>query len=286
MLVPSATGKVPQEIIRQLAALDVDYRAGSRHPDKAREALGDDFNVVKLDYADTTTFAHALDGVERMFVMHPLGKVSNALLDAFIDAAKQAGVQHIVMMSALGANEHPDDPICRLEQSVKESGLAYTILRPNWFMQNFYTGPDFKQIQKRNEVMLPSGEKRLSLIDTRDIAAVAVQVLVNGGHEGAEYQLTGSEAVTYGEVATLLSDASGRTITHYSPAAEEIIDRMKVHSAPPDAIAFMEWLYADIKRGLTAQITTTVRDVTGREPITLAQYVHDYADVWRMPVEA
>jgi uncharacterized protein YbjT (DUF2867 family) len=135
-------------------------------------------------------------------------------------------------------------------------------------------------------VMMPSGEKRLSLIDTRDIAAVAVQVLVNGGHEGAEYTLTGSEAVTYGEVATMLSRVIGRTITHDSPAAEGIIDRMKVHSAPPDAIAFMEWLYEDIARGLAAQITTTVHDVTGREPITLAQYVDDYADVWQTLVEA
>src|SRR5688572_11741938 len=123
ILVASSTGKVPQEIVRQLAARGVPVRAGSSHPDKARVLLGEEIDIVALNYADADSFAPALSGVDRLFMLHPLDKVTNPMLDAFIDAAKQAGVQHIVMMSALGADEHPADPICRLEQSVKQSGL-------------------------------------------------------------------------------------------------------------------------------------------------------------------
>lgn len=283
ILVMHSTGKVGQEIVRELHAANSGYRAATRSLERAASLWDFPVPLVSFSYEQPETFASVLEGVTRMFLLHPADQPGRHLqLFALIDAAIQAGVEEIVFMSALGADLRPADPICQVEQHVARCGARYTILRPNWFMQNFNT-QDLRRINVKNEILLPSGDACLSLIDTRDIAAVAVSLLRGGVRHGTAYTLTGGEALSYGEVAARLSRVANRTITHVSPTPQSEIERLTNLNVPAEALHFMEWLFEDIMRGYTAQISGDVPDLLGRAPRTFDQYLLDYAPVWQSP---
>jgi len=289
ILVTSAAGKVGREVVSQLknlwqSASTTQFKAASSNPERAQQQLGSDVPVVLLNYDQPETYTTALAGVDRIFLLHPISRPGMLdVMRAFVDAAVQHDVKQIVFMAALGADRHPNDPIHLLGQYVAESGLQYALLFPNWFMQNL-NNDELQRINTQNQLMLPSGDSRLSLIDTRDIAAVAVRILQEGmPHHGKSYTLTGSEAVSYTEVADKLSQIAGRKITHLSPNAGEITGRMRQNGVPEEIVAFMDWLYDDIAQGYTAQITDDVQRITGRAPITLDQFLADYANVWKLP---
>jgi uncharacterized protein YbjT (DUF2867 family) len=281
ILVCSATGKVGQEVVKCLQAAGVPFNATSSDLERARKTLDDDVKLTLLNYDQSETYAPALEGVTRLFILHPQDAPGRIVqLRAFIDVAKTAGVQQVVYMSALGANEQPNDPMHLLEQHIAASGLTYTFLRPNWFMQNFST-QELRRIKEKGTILSPTGDKKLTFIDTRHIGAAAAHILINGGHERKAYTLMGSEAYSYTEVAAMISEVAGRTITHESPEVEAELSRMRERDVPQEFIDFMAWLFADIHRGLTAQHSGDVQDILGRPPITFRQYLQDYAHVWR-----
>lgn len=281
ILIASATGKVASEIVQQLADKKIEFKAASSNPERAQKILGD-MPTILLNYDQHDSFAPALSGIKRLFLVHPQDKPGRlADLKKFIDAAVDAGVAYVVFMSALGANEQPNDPMHLLEQHIAASGLAHTILRPNWFMQNFNTS-DLRSINEKNEIVMPTGDHKLTFIDTRDIAAVAVACLTEEGHAGKAYTLMGGEALSYREAAAMISSVVSRPITHVSPPASALLDRMKEHNVPQEFIDFMAWLYRDIERGLTAQFSPDVAQILGRPPRAFDDYVHEYADVWRV----
>jgi len=286
ILVMSSTGKVGQEIIRELHKAKADYRAATKSLERANALWDFPAPIVYFNYDEPATFAPTLEGVTRLFLLHPEDRPGrHHTLFTFIDAVARAGVKEIVFMSALGADLRPTDPLCQLEQSVVRSGVPHTILRPNWFMQNFNT-QDLQQINTQNELRLPSGEARLSLIDTRDIAAVAAKLLLKGGQSGKAYTLTGGEALSYGTVAARLSAIANRTITHISPTPANELQRMKDMNWDAELIYFMEWLFEDIQRGYTANVTSDVQELLQRPPRTFDQYLHDYAPVWQIPIQS
>lgn len=282
ILVMSSTGKVGQGVVRELHQAQANYRAATKSLERAKALWDFPVPSVYFNYDEPTTFAPVLAGVTRLFLLHPEDRAKRHLeLFAFIDAAVQAGVKEIVFMSAMGADQRPTDPLCQLEQHVARSGAAYTILRPNWFMQNLNT-LDLRRINKLNELRLPSGEARIALIDTRDIAAVAAKLLLEGVHPGKDYTLTGGEAFTYATVAAKLSAVANRTITHASPTIAEELQRLKAMNLDPEPLYLMEWLYADIQRGYVAQVTNDVQALLQRPHRTLDQYLRDYAHVWQI----
>lgn len=282
ILVTSSTGKVGQEIIRELNTAHANYRAAAGSIDRAKTVWDFPAPVVHFSYDDPTSFTLALQGVTKLFLLHPEDVPGRHLqLLAFVDAAVEAGVEEMVFMSALGADLHPTDPLYEVEQHIAQSGARFTILRPNWFMQNFST-QDLRSINTKNEIWMPSGDARIALIDTRDIAAVAAKLLLDGVESGMDYTLTGSEAFTYGEVAARLSAITGRTITHQSPTPHDEIKRMRESNAADEHVNFMAWLFEDIQRGYAAAVTNDVQTVLHRQPRTLDQYLHDYAHVWQV----
>ncbi|MCA0456078.1 MAG: SDR family oxidoreductase [Chloroflexi bacterium] len=282
MLVTNSTGKVGQEIVRALNAAGADYRAATQSLDRAKTVWDFPAPAVYFSYDDPASFSPALQGVTSLFLLHPEDVPERHLqLFVFIDAAIEAGIEEIVFMSALGADLHPTDPLYMVEQHVAQSGARFTILRPNWFMQNFST-QDLRSINTKNEIWMPSGTAHIALIDTRDIAAVAAKLLLDGVESGMEYTLTGSEALTYAEVAARLSALTGRTITHQSPTPEDEIQRMRESNAASEHVSFMEWLFEDIQRGYAAITTNDVQAVLHRQPRTFDQFLHDYAHVWQV----
>lgn len=278
----SSTGKVGQEIIRELNTAKGNYRAATHSVERAKKTWDFPVSATYFSYDDPTSFAPVLHDVNRLFLLHPEDVPGrHQQLFAFIDAAIEAGVDEIVFMSALGVDLQPTDPLYEVEQHVAQSGAQFTILRPNWFMQNFCT-QDLRSINTRNEIIMPSGDARIALIDTRDIAAVAAKLLLDGVETGMEYTLTGGEALTYGEVAARLSAVTGRTITHDSPTPESEIQRMRASNAADEHVHFMEWLFEDIRRGYAATITDDVQSILHRPPRTFDQFLHDYAHVWQV----
>jgi uncharacterized protein YbjT (DUF2867 family) len=277
----SATGKVGREVVKQLQKAGVPFKAGASDLERAGKTLGADVPLALVNYDQPETFAPPLEGVDRLFFLHPVTKPGMLpSLMAFVDKAVASGVKRVVFMAALGADLHPNDPINLLGQHIAKIGVEYTVLYPNWFMQNFNTD-NLRQINEKNEIRLPSGNQPLSLIDVRDIAKVAVKLLTSDSPMKPAYTLTGSEALTYSAVAAKLSAAAGREIKHISPTVEEELDVLKKHNVPQEMYDFMEWLFRDIERGYTSQITTDVFEVTGEQPIPFDQYVRDYADVWK-----
>lgn len=285
ILVMNSTGKVGQELVRELHQAHADYRAATSSFERAQSLWDFPAPTVYFSYEEYDTFEQALDGATSLFLLHPEDKPGRHNdIFAFLGAAELAGIKEVVFMSALGADLRPTDPLCQVEAYLASSSMHYSILRPNWFMQNF-NHQDLRRINTKNEILQPSGDARLALIDTRDIAAVAAKLLLGGVEHGKAFTLTGGEAISYSDVAARLSTVANRTITHVSPTPESEIQRMKDGNVPEEFYFFMEWLFDDIRRGYAAQITNDVQDILGRPPRTFDQFVRDYAHVWQISPE-
>jgi len=191
VLVTGATGTIGRDVARQLSAEGVAVRAGVRNQAKARTQFRADIALVPLDFENEKTFSEALEGVEKVFLLPPLLPNQLEVMNTFVDAAKRAGVRHIVKLSAIGIDDEAQPTAIKRHDSseryIRESGVAFTFLRPNSFMQNFiiYFPP------RNGAIYLPWGNGTATFVDTRDIASVAAKALTSDGHEGKIYTLTG-----------------------------------------------------------------------------------------------
>lgn len=280
ILVTGATGTVGGELVGQLTAAGYEVRAAVHTPTRARRLGGRGITAVALDYDDPGTWGAALSGVEGVFFVGWAGPGFADLSARFAAAAQRAGAQRLVKLSAYGADFAPEFLIarhhCESERAIEATGIAYTHLRPNVFMQNLinYYG---ESIRRDGSFSLAQGDAGVSFIDVRDVAAVAVQTLTLRGHEGRAYTLTGSERLTYHDAAQLISEASGRRVT-YLPISTAVAAR---RSRNAGRIAFLLEIEATMdafaRSNGFARITDTVTRITGRKPITFAQFARDFA---------
>src|SRR3989454_10122852 len=198
IVVTGATGHVGNELVRLLSEKNVSVRALTRNPRRARPMRGVDW--TKGDLADADSLRDLFRGASRMFLLTSNSEDMRILQVNAIAAARAAGVGHVVKGSALGASDHSKSPIGRahydVEKALQESGIAWTILRPHVFMQNFLDiAPT---IAREGRIRSPSGDAKIPFIDARDIAAVAALALTAPGRGGKKYDLTGPEALSYG----------------------------------------------------------------------------------------
>ena len=238
-----------------------------------------DIQLVEIDYNRPNTLHVALTGVERVFLLTPFVENQVALAKQVIDAAKQAGVQQIVRLSVSGADAQPGIQLGRWHREVEgyleQSGLAYTILRPNSFMQNFINY-NSDSICKKGKFYLPLDNGRLSYVDVRDIASVAATVLTDdiAQHQGQAYTLTGPAALSGDDVAAAISQATGRSIA-YVDVPEEAA-RQAMSQAPSWMVDAMMELHNLGKAGHAAAVTNTVEEIASRPPYTFEQFAQDY----------
>ena len=161
--------------------------------------------------------------------------------------------------------------------------MPFTFLRPNSFMQNFVTF--FAQtIKNQNAFYLAAGDGKVSFVDVRDIAAIAVDSLVDGvgsQHEGKAYNITGGEALSFEQAAEILSEKVGKKINYVNISNEDVRKGMKDMGADEWAInSMIEW-FGIIKAGYPSAISPTVEQITGNKPISFSQSANDYADVFK-----
>ncbi|WP_019585064.1 SDR family oxidoreductase [Deinococcus apachensis] len=276
--VTGAPGNVGTPLVRALLARDAQVRVLARRPEQARGAFADapEVEVQRLDFGDRRSYVEAFRGVDRLFIVRPpqLSQVRRDMVPA-LDVALGAGVTQMVLLSLQGAERLPFVPHAQLEAYLRESGAGYTFLRPSFFMQNLTTMhlPELR----RGEVYVPAGGGRTSFIDVRDIAEFGAVVLTEPGHEGKAYELTGSEALTYAEVAAKLTAATGRPIRYADPTPLAFFRHMRARGISTSQTLVMEAIYATARFGLAARVTPETAQLLGRPPRSFDEFARSVA---------
>jgi uncharacterized protein YbjT (DUF2867 family) len=295
ILVTGATGTVGSEVVKHLAAISSfsnhKIRAAVHSKNKTGQ-LGDKrVEIVHLDYTKPETVAYALNKVDKVFLQTlPIPNLTD-ISSNLVNEAKKNGVKYIVKLSAMGASDSElGSTILRLhgeeEKIIEDSGIPYTFLRPPAFMQNFVTQFG-RTIRTQNAFYVPAGDAKMSFVDARDIGAIAARILTNnnnGGrnqYENKAYDITGQNALSYRQVADILSNEVGKKISYMNITEDDARNGMKQIGMGEWFINIMIELFRIIRAGYGSETTTAVEHITGRKPISFAQFAKDYAEAFR-----
>jgi uncharacterized protein YbjT (DUF2867 family) len=274
-LVIGASGTVGSELVRLLTADGHGVlRATSREPSAADQ--------VRVDLTTGAGLDAALAQADRAFVLAPPGYANQeALLAPVIDGARAHGLKQVVLMTAMGANADPNAPMRRAELRLEQSGVPFTIIRPNWFMQNFHTFW-LAGIRDHATIFLPTGQAKGSFIDARDIAAVAAALLSGRAPAFANchVDLTGAQALDHDQVAAILSAETGRAIGYQDIPAEAMLDGLLKAGLPADYSAFLVTILGYFKAGYSERTTDAVQAIAGHAPRTFEAYARDHRAQW------
>lgn len=280
ILIMGALGTVGAQALKQLQSAGRVVRAADLDVEKVKEQFGNSVGAVQFDFFKPETYAAAFQGVQQMFLMRPpqLTDVKGHMFPA-IDAAKRAGVRHVVFLSLIGIESAKFVPHYKVEEYLRGAGLQTNFLRCSFFMQNL-NGAHRREIKERSEIFIPVGKARTSFIDARDIGAVAAVLLTQDGHASRNYDLTGSESLDYWEVAKILSDVLGRPIMYRNPNPLHFLIETVRRGTPLRYALVMLGLYTSTRFGMAERISDDVERLIGRKPIRFRQYVHDYRSYW------
>jgi len=282
ILVTGATGKVGQEVVRQLATAGVPARALVRDPTLASPIRIPGIDIVVGDLARPETLTAAFAGAEKVFLLTPAAPDQVELQSNALEAARRAGARHIVKVSVAGG---PDagTQIGRwhwtTEKQIEASGLGFTFLRPTLYMQQILAYAP--SIAATSSFSAPMGAGEIAVVDTRDVASVAVTVLTEDGHDRRIYDLTGPEALSYDRMADAISDAIGKKVVYAHVPPEYTRKQMIADGFPRWLVDDMLVLASSFRDGYGAAVTSTVAEVTKHPPRSFRQFARDYANVFR-----
>ncbi|MFO7262062.1 MAG: SDR family oxidoreductase [bacterium] len=282
--VTGSTGTIGSELVRLLSDAGVPTRAVLRDVRKARPVPG----VVwaQADLSDERLLEPALAGTTRLFLLTGNEPGFGEIQRGVVRAAEALGVRHVVKLSALGASDHSNSSIARehwwAEQALQQTAMGWTLLRPHAFMQN-WLGEVAETVRAEGVIYSPIGDGRVPFIDARDIAEVALRVLLDPEpHAGKKYVLTGGEAVGYAEVAAALSEATGKEIRYQPITMEEARERLEARGTPPELVDAMLAIAAYQRAGgPTSTVSDTVERLLGRPPRTIRDFARDYAQAFK-----
>lgn len=279
ILIAGATGTNGRALIEALRPRGVAIRALARDPETARTRIGSDIDVVTGDLADPSSLDAAMDGVDRAYVVTAIQPDTLTLFDNFFAAAKRAGVGHVVKFSGLGAAAGEGIEILRQhgvsDDRLRESGLTYTILRPNSFHQNMLG--QAAAIATAGRFHLPLGDARQSTIDVRDIAEITATVLTTRGHDGRAYDLTGPEALDFHEVAAVLAEARGAPVAYVPVDAATAEAAMREAGMPDWTARAIAELQRHFATGAAEVVTPDAERLLGRPPRRFRDFALDHA---------
>ena len=280
ILVIGASGRVGSEVVKLLRERGETVRAATRDPLSHR--FPDSMEVVKFDFDQPESFAPALKGVHKVFLIaRPGDNQSDKAAMPLIDEAKKQGIQLIVNLTAMGVDQDETFMLRILEKYLETSGIPFVHLRPNWFMQNFDSGPMFADIRSTGAIHLPAGDASLSYIDVRDVAAVACTTLIDPRHAGNAYTLTGAEALNHFEVVEKISRVAGKTISYVPISEEAARAALSARGVPSGYIERWADFFSKVRRELCAPVSGDIELVLDRSPILFDRYAADYARSWR-----
>ncbi len=272
ILITGASGNVGSEVAKCLTQKNIPFLSTTHRREEANT------EKVYFDFEQADTFLPALKGVEKLFLIRP-PQISDAkrYFLPLVQAAKQQDVKHIVFLSVLGVENIKFVPHAKIEQYIREAGIPYTFLRPSFFTQNI-VNQHGDELRKDNTLYVPAGKGKTSFIDVRDIGEIGAKCLTEYGHRNHAYTLTGSEALTYYDVANIFSEETGRTITYTHPTLWQFRKHMLAKGVPSAYVTVMSVIYLTTILGLAKQITPELATLLGRAPRTVREYARDYRE--------
>ncbi len=272
ILITGANGNVGSEVAQHLTQKNIPFLVTTHKQQEVSEGK------VYFDFEQAQTFLPAFEGVEKLFLIRP-PQISDAkkYFLPLIQAAKQQGIKHIVFLSVMGVENIKFVPHAKIEQYIRDAGIPYTFLRPSFFTQNI-VNQHGDELRKENILYIPAGKGRTSFIDVRDIGEVGALCLTEDGHQDKAYTITGSEALTYYEVAKIFSEEIGRTITYTHPTLWQFRKHMLAKGIPSAYVTVMSVIYLTTILGLAKRITPELTTLLGRPPKTVREYAHDYRE--------
>jgi len=274
-LITGASGVLGRSLVQALKGANLLVRRGVRKPSEVPGA-----ETVHFDYAKPETFDPALAGARGIILMAPpLDPEAPTKLKPVIEVAKHAGVGRIALISAFGVNFNEQAPLRIVEHQVMDSGIPYNVLRPNFFMENFSKGFLSGTIRSQSGIFLAAGEGKTSFVPVDDIASVAVRCF-SEGIDKPELDLTGPEALDHAEVAAIISDVSGRTVSFHPLTEEQMVAGARAAGIPESAIGYMTVLYGVVRAGFAAAVTRDVEQVLGRPPISFRRFAQKNTAAW------
>jgi uncharacterized protein YbjT (DUF2867 family) len=285
ILITGATGNIGSPLVENLQQKNLEVIAGVSSLSKGGRFVKQGIDTTIINFTRPETLETALEGVERLFLLLPLAEPMVAWGRQVIAAAQTAGVQFILRSSGLGADPDTGYELGKthglIDQALRESGIPFAIIRPNSFMQN-YVNFFGAMIRDQQALYLAQGQGRISLIDVRDIAAVAAAILADpGSHRRQSYDLTGPEALTNEEIAGIISRVVGKTVTYHDIDEETYRREMLRLGVPEWNIRVLESLNRRIKLGLTAEVNSQVRLLTGQAANSFSRFAEDQAAFWK-----
>jgi uncharacterized protein YbjT (DUF2867 family) len=281
ILVIGGRSKIGSALIETLVSKGETVRALVRSGE-GKDSLPQGAEAAVGDLADPESLRAAMGGVDRVFLLCGPNEDEVALNRNAIDAAREAGVDLLVRSSILGSDPSSQATFTRdhgqCDAYLKESGVPYSLIRPNLFLQNIPENT-IPSIGDDGKFYANASDARISMVDTRDVAAVAAEVLTTPGLAGDEYDVTGPEAISYGDVASKLSGALGREVTYVDAPDDSVRDALAGYGMGDWLVGALVDLYQDYKRsgsdGYAAQTTDTVERLTGASPRTLDQLLDE-----------
>ncbi|BCG57959.1 SDR family oxidoreductase [Paenibacillus sp. URB8-2] len=264
ILVTGAGGNVGQELVRELKLRNADYRIASSRKNT---------DGIYMNFEDPASIEPALSGVTRLFLLRPPHLAdAKRYFGPVMDAAVRMGVKQIVFLSVMGADKNQLVPHAKIEALIQKSGIPYTFLRPGFFMQNLLNQHGEELINERT-IFVPAGKGKTSFVNVADIGAAAAKVLTEAGHENKAYDLTGSEALNYYEVAELLSAEWNETIKYANPSVPAFWKKMSRKGVKRDFLIVMIGIYMTAKLGMAKRVSPDLECLLGRKPGTFPQYI-------------
>jgi uncharacterized protein YbjT (DUF2867 family) len=272
-LVLGATGKTGSRVANRLLSRGLPVRTAARSAADAH-----------FDWDDPGTYVPALQGVDRVYLLGPVMRTDFAdQVSVFLDDAEAAGARHVTYLSAHGVDSAPPGTAMRSVELdlLGRPGLTHAILRPAWFMQNF-SETFLKPVG--GAIVVPAGDGAEAFVDAEDIAAVACATLTDPqAHAGAQYALTGPEALTIEEAAKIISDVSGQAINYTDIDRDEWIAAAVAAGVPAAYGAVLRMLTETIASGHGSRPSSDVEKAAGAAPASFADFARRTAAAWAVP---
>ena len=276
-LVTGATGNVGSVVLRELRAAGADVRAATHGGGDGPGA-----ESVRFDFLDASTWTAAFAQVDAMFVVRPpaLSRPKTQMLPA-LAAARAAGVRHMVFLSLQGAEKNPVVPHAAIEKWLRSSGIRWTFVRASFFHQNLST-THLTDVRDRSTIMVPAGNGATAFVDTEDVGAVAAAALLDPAkHTDKAWTVTGDRALTYLQVADILTLELRRTIRYAKPGVPAYVcHARKALHMPWGMVAVTSTIYTTARLGMADGLTNDVRTVLGRDPIDFARFARRERAIW------
>ncbi len=279
ILVTGGAGNIGAELVRRLRARNADFAVMTSRPGGAPAGVAEQVG----DFLDPASLRQAFAGVDTLFLLFPLAPDMPRMAANAVAAAKAAGVKHIVRSSGAGADASSEAAIARvhgeIDALVSASGIPFTLLLPSSFMQNLVTV--YVSAIRSGALYAPRGDGAVAVIDVRDIADVAAEVLANpAAHAGRSYTLTGPENLTDAQMVSAIAREIGRDVRYIDIPEQAAQDAMTNMGMPPKVIEWLMSLNHVIKQGWAAGVSPMVEEIAGHPPRNFADFVRENASAW------